>query len=193
MISSQMFRGIVFAFLACLTVAPTWAQGTDKIKRLEKGDKAIDFELPTVGTDDFLTLEDEYEKGPVVVVFLRGYPGYQCPICTRQMAAIINRAKAIGKFAHRLILVYPGEQTELKRHSEQFLGSRKLPEPLVMVRDPGMKTITKWGIRWDARRETAYPATYVINQNGRVAWSKVSTSHSGRSTVEEILAALRKL
>ena len=56
-----------------------------------------------------------------------------------------------------------------------------------------MKMVTQWGLRWDAPRETAYPATFVINKSGRVAWSKISKSHAGRSTAEEILKELRKL
>ena len=157
------------------------------------GEKAANFELPVVGADDYIDLKEQYAAGPVVVIVLRGYPGYQCPLCRRQVGALINRAKTLAKAAHKVILVYPGETTELERHAEQFLGSRAVPEPLVLVRDPDMKMVTQWGLRWDAPRESAYPATFVINKSGRVAWSKISKSHAGRSTAEEILKELRKL
>jgi peroxiredoxin len=157
------------------------------------GEKAANFELPVVGADDYIELKQQYASQPVVVVVLRGYPGYQCPLCNRQVGALINRAKALAKAAGKVILVYPGEPTELERHAEQFLGSRTVPEPLVLVRDPDMKMVTQWGLRWNAPRETAYPATFVINKSGRVAWSKISKSHAGRSTVAEILRELRKI
>ncbi|TWT91260.1 redoxin family protein [Stieleria varia] len=180
--------------LSALTSYPVSAQNTaEKTPTLADGDKAPDFELPLVGSDDYLTLKDAIADGPAVVIVLRGYPGYQCPLCSKQVSSIANRAKALGQQAKRVILVYPGEATLLERHAEEFVGSRSLPEPLVMVRDPGMRMIESWGLRWDAPRETAYPATYVIQKNGRVAWSKVSKSHAGRSTVDEILAALKKL
>ena len=101
--------------------------------------------------------------------------------------------KTIGELAHRVILVYPGEPDELQRHADEFIGSRSIPDPLVIVRDPDMQMVTEWGLRWDAPRETAYPATFVINKNRRVAFAKVSKSHAGRTTPDEILRELRKL
>ncbi|NNE01431.1 MAG: redoxin domain-containing protein [Pirellulaceae bacterium] len=162
-------------------------------KPLPVGEKAINFDLPQVGEDTYVELQREYGKGPVVVIVLRGYPGYQCPLCNRQVGALINRAKALKAKTHKVILVYPGEASELERHAEQFMGSRSVPEPLVLVRDPGMKMVTAWGLRWNAPHETAYPATYVIRSNGRVAWRKISDSHAGRTTVEEILREIKKL
>ena len=162
-------------------------------KQLEVGDRAIDFDLPVVGGEEYLSLRDEYEDGPVVVVVLRGYPGYQCPLCSQQVCSIRNRARALGSVARRVILVYPGEGTLLQRHAEQFMGSRSLPDPLVIVRDQEMKMVTEWGLRWDTPRETAYPAAYIIDRNGRVRWLKVSDNHAGRATVDEIVRELRKL
>ncbi|EMI15452.1 bacterioferritin comigratory protein (Bcp) [Rhodopirellula maiorica SM1] len=160
---------------------------------LANGAKAVNFELPVVGSKNFIELQEEYKKGPVVVIVLRGYPGYQCPLCSKQVNSLANRAKALAQEASRVILVYPGEASLLQRHAEEFMGSRTLPAPLVMVRDDAMEMVTQWGLRWDSPRETAYPATYVIDTNGRVAWSKVSNSQAGRTTVEEIMKELRKL
>lgn len=157
------------------------------------GDRARDFELPVVGGEGFLRLSDHYAQGEIVLIVLRGFPGYQCPLCNRQMAALANRAKALAGEAHRVILVYPGESADLQRHAEEFMGSRSLPEPLVIVRDDGMKMVQEWGLRWDGRSETAYPASFVIDRHGRIRWKLVSQSHAGRSTVEEILKELRKL
>ena len=157
------------------------------------GDKASDFDLPIVGGDGYLSLSDETDQGHVVVVVLRGYPGYQCPICQRQVSALVNRASALAQNAHRVILVYPGEGASLERRAEQFKGSRKLPDPLVLVRDDDLKMIESWGLRWQARRETAYPSTFVIDRHGRIRWRKISSSHADRSTVEEIVRELKKL
>ncbi|WP_182870415.1 redoxin domain-containing protein [Rhodopirellula sp. JC639] len=173
--------------------------GADPGKPIAVGDKAPDFELPIQGRNDYVTLSQLNADGPVVVVVLRGFPGYQCPICNRQVGAMANRAKtlssALGDRPGRVVLVYPGEDSDadLERRAKQFLGARRLPESLVLVRDPGMEMITSWGLRWDARRETAYPAAYVIGVGRRVAWSKVSDSHGGRASVEEILRALKNL
>ena len=162
-------------------------------KPLPVGEKAINFDLPVVGEDDYVELKDLYKEGPVVMIVLRGYPGYQCMLCNQQVGQLINRAKALKSQVHKVVLVYPGAATGLERHAEQFMGSRRVPEPLLLVRDPDMKMVSQWGLRWDAPRETAYPATYIIKSSGRVAWKKVSDSHAGRSTVQEILKELKKL
>ena len=166
-------------------------------KPIGVGDQAPDFELPIQGEDEFISLSELTEDGPVVVV-LRGFPGYQCGICNRQVGAMVNRAKALksalGGEANRVVLIYPGEETgsALEGRAKQFVGSRRLPEPLVMVRDPGMKMVNEWGLRWDARNETAYPSAYVIGPGRRVKWSKVSKSHGGRASVEDIVQAVKK-
>ena len=176
--------------LACLLSVTVLAQ---KPNSLDVDDKAINFELPTVGEKSYVELREEFKQGPVVVVVLRGYPGYQCMMCSQQYGSLVNRAKALAKEAHRVIVVYPGEPSELERHAKRFMGSRAVPEPLVLVRDAGMEMVSDWGLRWEKHHETAYPATFVVDTNGRIAWKKVSSSHGDRSSVEEILRALRKL
>ena len=157
------------------------------------GQRAPDFELPLVGQKKFLDLRDECRDGPVVVIVLRGYPGYQCPICKSQFNAVVNRAKALSSESNCVVLVYPGNADQLQKNSKRFLGSRRLPDPIRVVRDDDMQMVKEWGIRWEAPNQTAYPATFVVDQNGRIAWKKVSSTSAGRSTVEEILRELRKL
>lgn len=157
------------------------------------GQRAPDFELPLVGQKKFLSLREQYRNGPVVVIVLRGYPGYQCPTCKNQFNAVVNRAKALSSESKCVVLVYPGNADQLEKNSKRFLGSRKLPHPIKVVRDDDMEMVKEWGIRWEARNQTAYPATFVVDQNGRIAWKKVSNTSAGRSTVEEILRELRKL
>ncbi len=188
-----LLRSVVFGAVALATAATLIAAPPQNKSRPAVGEKAPDFDLPIVGEDGFIELSDQYDQGAVVVIVLRGYPGYQCPICSQQVSSLANRAKALRQQAHRVILVYPGDGSSLERKAEQFLGSRSLPDPLVLVRDQDMKLVDRWGLRWKKTRETAYPATYVIDSNGRIRWSKVSDSHAGRSSVEEILRELRKL
>ncbi len=161
--------------------------------RLAIGDPVTDFTLPVVGNDGTVTLSDEYKQGPVVLVMLRGYPGYQCPLCSRQVGSLAKLAGEFRELAHRVIMVYPGEAPMLDKHAEEFMGKATLPSPLVMVRDPGMKMVADWQLRWDSPKETAYPSTYVIDRDGKVRWSKVSDSHGGRASSEEILSELKKL
>ena len=186
---------VCFLFVTCLFSgweSVSYGQ-TQTVKPLAVGAKAINFDLPVVGRDDYIELQDQYKQGPVLVIVLRGFPGYQCPLCSQQFSALVNRANTLTDKVHKVILVYPGEEERLMQQAKRFLGSRRLPEPLTLVADPGMKMVQQWGLRWNKPRETAYPATFLIKSNGRVAWSKVSDSHAGRSSVDEILRELKKL
>lgn len=187
--------------LTVCAVATAWMLGSicspsaraGEPKGPDVGDRAIDFELPRADGQGYLSLRDQYKQGPIVLIVLRGFPGYQCPICTQQVSSLANRSKALADQTHRVILVYPGEGDTLEKRARQFMGSRRFPDPLVMVRDDEMRMVDQWGLRWRASRETAYPATYIIDSSGEIRWKTVSRSHAGRSSVEDILKELRKL
>jgi peroxiredoxin len=183
-------RAFLLTLFALVTLGPLLAA---EPKSVAVGEIAPDFNLPVVGEDEFITLKDANKDGPIVVVILRGYPGYQCPLCSEQVGSLANRAATLAKLTKRVILVYPGEASMLDKHAEQFMSARTLPEPLLLVRDPDFKAVEAYGVRWKAPRETAYPAAFVIDKNGRVRWSKISESHAGRATTDEIVRELRKL
>jgi hypothetical protein len=49
-----------------------------------------------------------------------------------------------------------------------------------------------YGLRWDAPKETAYPATFLIDGKGAVFFVKIVREHGGRTTAAEVLDALPK-
>lgn len=153
------------------------------------GEKARDFALNTLDGKT-IRLMDLTKQGPVVLVVLRGWVGYQCPICTRQVADLLSRSKRFAAAGARVVLVYPGPSDGLKAHAQQFISGKGLPANFSFVLDPKLKLVTDWGLRWDAPRETAYPSTFVIDSNRTVRFAKVSKTHAGRASASEILAAL---
>ena len=71
------------------------------------GAKAPDFSLAGVdGTH--VTLAAEVQHGPVVLIVGRGWPGYQCPFCTRQFGDLRSDAQKIDAAGARVLWVYPG-------------------------------------------------------------------------------------
>ena len=70
-----------------LAQTPPPANGTPTV-----GDSAADFTLRALdGTT--VQLSKEVAKGePLVLVVLRGWPGYQCPFCTRQFGDYLANA-----------------------------------------------------------------------------------------------------
>lgn len=132
-------------------------------------------------------LLQEYAKAPVVLVMLRGFPGYQCPLCNRQVQDFLAHSPAFAEAGARLLLVYPGPPAFLNQKAEEFLKGRPLPANFNLLIDPGYTFTNLYGLRWEAPQETAYPSTFIINQQGVVTFAKVSREHGGRATAAELL------
>ena len=155
------------------------------------GATAPDFTLKTMDANS-VTLSAETAELPVVLIVLRGWPGYQCPLCTRQVNEFVSRADAFDGKA-RVIMVYPGPAAELQAHAEEFLKDKTWPKNFMFVTDPDFTFTQSYGLRWEAPGETSYPSTFVIDSKGIVKFVKISKSHGGRATAAETLAVLEKL
>ena len=153
------------------------------------GDIAPDFELMNL-QDEKIKLSAMAAKGPVVLVVLRGYPGYQCPICTVQVGQLFGQAKAFEKAKARVLLVYPGPSKELKKRADEFVKGKTLPANFDLILDPDYQFVNQYALRWDAPNETAYPSTFVLDNARKVRFAKVSKTHGDRAVIREIIAAL---
>lgn len=153
------------------------------------GDAAPEFELQTPD-GRVVRLSETLQRGPAVVVVLRGYPGYQCPICTRQVGSLISFAKDFAAKDATVILVYPGPSEGLAAKAREFLKGSQLPEGFEFVIDPGYSFTDSYALRWNAPRETAYPSTFVVGKDGTIDFAVVSKSHGGRADTTEVVNAL---
>ncbi len=200
---SRPLRGVFFAALGAfpLTVAlgvatPLAAHAQDEAAGDEQpatppqvGDTAPDFELNELkGTA--VTLSKLAASGPVVLVQLRGFPGYQCPLCTAQVGQFIERADKFKAAKTSVVFVYPGPAEGLKDRADEFVRGKDFPSNFYLLLDPDYTVVNQLGLRWDAPGETAYPATFVLDQDLIVLLSKVSRSHGDRTKADDVLAAL---
>lgn len=158
------------------------------------GEKAPDFTLKALDgkTVHFAELTG---KGTVVLVVLRGWPGYQCPICDRQVHDFINSAGGFAGAKAQLLFVYPGPADDLKAHAEEFKRwkGRQWPGEFLYVLDPDYAMVNAYHLRWDAPHETAYPSTFVVDRSGTIRFAKISHSHGDRSRAADVLAELKTL
>jgi peroxiredoxin len=153
------------------------------------GAKAPEFVLKDVAGAS-VVLSQERTHGPIVLIVGRGWPGYQCPFCTRQFAEFRSHAKELQEAGARVLWIYPGPAEELDMHAADFTGTEALPANFRVLIDPGYKFTNAYGLRWDAPRETAYPATFVIDRDGTIRFANVSLEHGGRTPVAEVLKSL---
>jgi peroxiredoxin len=149
------------------------------------GAKAPDFTLSTP-TGKTVHMSKEQHGHELVLVVLRGFPGYQCPYCVRQVHDFIDHASDFAAKNTRVLLVYPGPPASLDQHAKEFLEKQaELPSNVVLVTDPDYAVTNMYGLRWDAPHETAYPSTFVLNKKGTIVFEKISHSHGDRLSAQE--------
>ena len=151
------------------------------------GAKAPDFTLSTP-TGKSVQMSKEIQGHGLVLVVLRGFPGYQCPFCVKQVHDFIDHAADFQAKNTRVLLVYPGPPGELDDHAKDFLAKQaELPANIVLVTDPDYKVTNLYGLRWDMPHETAYPSTFVLDKKGMISFEKISHSHGDRLSAQDAL------
>ena len=151
------------------------------------GAKAPDFTLSTP-TGKAVTLSAEQSGHDLVLVILRGFPGYQCPYCVKQVHDFADHASDFKAKNTRVLLVYPGPPADLDEHAKKFLEKQAdLPSNIVLVTDPDYKVTNLYALRWDAWHETAYPSTFVLDKKGTVVFEKISHGHGDRLSAQDAL------
>ena len=155
------------------------------------GQEAKDFDLEALGGGR-AKLSELAKGGPVVLVVLRGYPGYQCPICSRQFGEFLGKADEFKKAGATVAFVYPGPAAGLKGKAGEFVKGRDYPAHFRLLLDPDYTFTNAYGLRWDAKNETAYPSTFVIAPDHKVTFARVSTTHGGRLSAADALKAVAK-
>jgi thioredoxin-dependent peroxiredoxin len=153
------------------------------------GGEVKDFELPNLAGGK-AKLSQLTADGPVILVVLRGYPGYQCPICTAQVGEFLGKADGFKNSGASVVFVYPAPVSQINKHAEQFVKGKEFPEHFRMLLDPDFAFLKAYGLRWDAPNETSYPSTFVIDRQRKVTFAHVSKTHGGRAKAGNVLKAL---
>ena len=173
-------------------------------KAINVGDYAPDFSLiNAIGKQ--VTLYDELQKGPVVLVWYRG--GW-CPYCNLQLQHIQMKLAEIHQAGGRVIAISPElpdkTMTTKERHSLQFhvlsdtsnevAGRYKLaytvPNYVVDHYDLSSKLNAHNG---DNENRLPLAVTYVIARNGVVEYAFLDADYKNRATPEEIITVLTSL
>jgi peroxiredoxin len=180
---------IVFGILA---IAARGVLAADAAKEpLAVGDQAPDVSLPGVRGDQ-VDLKKLFAEGPVALVVLRGYPGYQCPVCNRQAGELLSRADDFSKAGAQVVMVYPGSAKDLDARAREFLAGKKFPAHFRFLLDPDYRLTQAYGLRWNAPQETAYPSNFIINRQGEITFASVSKTHGGRTPAADLLKAVEQ-
>lgn len=185
----------IFAANQCSLAIATQAtdpSSTAKTPGPKVGETAVKFSLKALDGEQ-VELARLTKAGPVVIVVLRGYAGYQCPICNAQVGEFLGQATKFKAADASLVFVYPGPADGLEGKAKEFIRGKTLPENVFLAVDPDYEFTDAYGLRWDAPRETAYPATYVVDEKRKSQFAKVSTTHGGRAKAADVVSAVTNI
>jgi len=179
---------------------------TGVVERAKKmGDTAPDFTLPDAQGGTFV-LKDALAKGPVVLTWFRGE---WCPFCNKQLIGMQERMKDFEAAGATVVAISP--QTMDHTQATATKDSVKFH----MLSDEGFKVGELYGVKYEmpeAMKEqlkkynldlskynggegNALPltATYVIDQQGTIAYAFLDPDYTKRASPDDLLAAVNEI
>lgn len=180
-------------------------RGKVKDECLKVGQKAPDFSLPSA-SGKTVSLKDHLTRGPVVLTF---YRGIWCPFCNLTLQTYQHSLGDIKARGASLIAISPqtpdNTLSTKEKHALEFevlsdSGSKvaaqyklafKIPQTHSKVLEQFDMALTK--VNGDNLNLIPLPATYIIRQDGTIAWAHIDPNYRVRAEVADLLAALDKL
>ncbi len=170
---------------------------------LKTGDQMLNFELPN-STDNLVSFKDLKGEGSLVISFYRG--GW-CPYCNLELKALQNVLPQLKELNTNLVAITPetpdnslttSEKNELSFEVLSDIDNSfakelglvfKMPDDLVDVYNEFNLDIEKYN--GNKNFELPMPATYVVDNSGKITYSFVPEDYTQRLDPEDILKALK--
>lgn len=137
------------------------------------------------------------------------YRGFWCPVCNRHLGKIQDSLKLITEKGAVVIAVSPEKPEFLDKMSEKtgaqftllYDEDYKIADAYDVTFKPTSIEIFSYNFVGAKLKEThsddsqrlPIPATYIISQDGKIAWRQFDPNYKNRSTVNDILMALDKI
>lgn len=151
-------------------------------------------------------LENALKEGPLVLIF---YRGFWCPVCNKHLAGIQDSLKLIQEQGARVVAVSPEKPEYLDKMADKS-GARftllydeeyKIADAYDVTFRPSGTTLFTYNTFLGAKLKKSHsddsqrlpiPATYLIDQDGKIAWRQFDPDYKNRSSVKDILKALKQ-
>lgn len=159
---------------------------------------AVDFHGKAVNSEEIL------KDKKLVVVF---YRGHWCPLCNRHLSKFVSRIDDFNAQGAEIIFITPESKEYMAKTNETFNNKLRLISDadgeLMKKFDVAFKATEAYQAKvkkfvgeelldMNAQDEAILPvpATYVINQEGKIIFKQFEYNYSNRSEVEDILKIL---
>ena len=172
---------------------------------IKLGDTAPDFTLPNALQVD-VNLAKLLAQGPVVLSF---YRGAWCPYCNLEVQALQQMNPKFKELGAKLVAISPQtpdqslnfvEKADLSFEVLSDLGNHiSRAYGLTYILDPELRPIyLSFGLNipmhnGDDTWELPFPATYLIDQQGKIRFAHVEADYRKRAEPDDILKCLQTL
>lgn len=173
-------------------------------------------ELPVGSIAPSFSAKDQYgkiissekllEKGPLVVLF---YRGYWCPNCNRQMSHVADSMKMITDLGATVVAITPEKSDYFDKTKEETNAS------FSFIYDASHKIMDNYQVTWNMAKSKSFlwkfaginldkssgnkdralpvPATYIIDHSGKIIGGYFNEDHTRRMAVSQIIEILSNL
>ncbi len=189
--------------LAINTAKSQVDRSVEETHGIKVGAKAPMFTAIDADSKQFV-LGEEIKKGPVVIIF---YRGFWCPVCNKHLASMQDSLKLIEATGARVIAVSPEKPEYLDKMAEKtkaeftllYDENYKIADAYDVTFAPSSMQIFTYNMALSAKLKKTHsddsqrlpiPATYIVNEEGIIIWRQFNHDYKKRSSVKEILEAL---
>ena len=203
MTGKGILQNLFLIFFLCLIHSISQAQNyksISEVKGLPVGAKAPMFEAQNQSGNDYY-LSDALKKGPVVLLF---YRGQWCPVCNKHLHQLQDSLQLIYDKGASVIAISPERPEYLKKTAEKTQAAFTLlydkdyfiGNAYDVIFEPEALEINSYNERLHANLSRSQsdkssrlpvPATFIINQDGKIVWRQFNPDYHIRANVADIL------
>jgi len=187
--------------LALLVFTTIQLEAQEKPEGLFINSKAPDFKAKDQNGNE-IVLKDLRKKGPVVIIF---YRGYWCPYCTRELQKLQDSLQLIKDKGAQLIAITPERQDGIAKTIEKTKANYSI------ITDDELKIMKAYSVAYQVDDKTVsrykmasidlaanngqkagsiflpVPAVYIINKDGEIAYRFFDPDYKNQAPIKDIL------
>ncbi len=188
--------------LALFLITAINVRAQEKPEGLFINSKAPDFKAKDQNGNE-IVLKDLRKKGPVVIIF---YRGYWCPYCNKELQRLQDSLQLIKDKGAQLIAVTPEKQEGIAKTIEKTKASYSI------ITDEDLKIMKAYSVAYQVDDKTVsrykmanidlasnngqkpgsviylpVPAVYIINKDGEISYRFFNPDYKNQAPVKDIL------
>jgi peroxiredoxin len=173
------------------------------LKGIEVGQMIENFEALDQDNQLF-KLDEALKKGPVVLIF---YRGYWCPVCNKHLKLVQDSLTQIEEMGATVVAISPEKPEYLDKMAEKtgakftllYDEGYKISDAFKVTFRPDSGTLVLYNTILRAKLKDTHsddsqrlpiPATFIIGKDSKVIWRQFDPDYKKRSSVNEILYQL---